>query len=851
MTNPAKDSALDRARKVEKVFHEAADLGDEEQRAFVEAQLGNEPALAAEVLALLAADASPGGLLDGGPGKAAGAVLERDVRPPENLGAYRVEGVLGRGGMATVYRAVHEDVGRPVAVKVLADATLSEERAARFRREQRLHAVLEHPSIARLYDVDVLPDGTPYFVLEMVEGLPLDRWCAIHRPGLEERLDLFREVCEAVSAAHRRAVIHRDLKPSNVLVGEDPETGRPAVKLLDFGIAKSLDEIQEGPEVTRLGPGPMTPAYAAPEQHRGDPLGVYTDVYALGVVLYELLCGERPYDLAGLAPAEAEARVSRGGAEPPSLRTRRNEGWGLPPEVVGKHDWADLDLICGTALDPEPQGRYGSVEALIRDLDHFRHREPLEARPASPWHRLRKFVARHRAAALLTVVAVLVLVAFSVVVAVQAARIAAERDRAGREARASERVATFLSDLLSAATPMRSLGEELTVLSLLDEARAEISDQLHEESSVRARLLHVMGTAYFRLGRYEPALHLLEEAVELRNRDLGPNHPDTLVSRSVLATVVTERGEPAKAVPELQEVFALQERKLGPEASETLATASRLGAALIRVGRPAEAIPVLEGALAGRRQELAEGDLDLIAIFGNLASALRSAGRYSESDGVRLEALAIAREHLPPKHPHLLSILVNHGLSLMLQERFVEAAPFFQEAYEGSLEVLGEQHDNTLRSLVGLALVDQGVGRLEEAAEHFEAILAIQRQTLGERHTETISTRYNLASVYADQGLYEKAEPIYRRTLSDLRETQPPTHPFIGLALSALGALHRETGKLVLAEEEFLEADSVLSALGPEHPYLLANLREHLELLRRQGRDEEAARLEERLPGES
>lgn len=310
--------------------------------------------------------------------------------------------------MGVVYLAEREDLGNRVAIKILRDASLSPARRERFASEQRTLAQLNHPFIARLYDADTLADGTPWFVMEYVEGDPLTEYCAKHESSAQERLQLFRAVCEAVQYAHGHAVIHRDLKPSNILVKRDR-----TVRLLDFGIAKQLEGLDAAADQTRTALRLMTPAYAAPELIRGDRVGVHTDVYSLGVILYELLAGRLPFDLSNRTPGEAAALIAEHEPEKPSAAAKRVEGLpGARARVpsASKTAWADLDVLCLAAMHKDPKRRYPSVDALIRDVDHFLKGEPLEARPDTLGYTLGKFVRRNwqavSAAALLFAVAV-------------------------------------------------------------------------------------------------------------------------------------------------------------------------------------------------------------------------------------------------------------------------------------------------------------------------------------------------------------------------------------------------------------------------------------------------------------
>src|ERR1017187_7540366 len=349
---------MDSARwhRIQKLFHEAADLPERQRQTFLKDACGGDDGLMADVLAMLEEDSRGGSLLDGDVAQLAHRIVGNGASPSfttKDFGPYHIGNVLGEGGMGVVYLAQRDDLGSLVAIKILRDAWLSPARRERFLSEQRTLAQLNHPSIARLYDADTLADATPWFVMEYVDGLPLTEYCWQRQSSIRERLQSFRSVCEAVQHAHQHAIIHRDLKPSNILVKPDG-----TVRLLDFGIAKQLDVLDKPADQTLTGLRLMTPAYAAPEQVRGGPVGVYTDVYSLGVILYELLAGRLPFDLSNRTPGEAEAIIIAGDPEKPSASGARTCS-------ASAAAWSDLDVLCLSAMHRDPERRYRSVEALI------------------------------------------------------------------------------------------------------------------------------------------------------------------------------------------------------------------------------------------------------------------------------------------------------------------------------------------------------------------------------------------------------------------------------------------------------------------------------------------------------
>src|ERR1700688_250285 len=395
---------MDTARwhQIQNLFHDAAGLPQGEQRGFLQAACGGDEDLIVEVLAMLDQDARGHSLLDRNIADIAEETLANAIPAClilKEFGPYQILKLLGEGGMGVVYLAERRDLGTQVAVKVLRDAWLSPARRERFASEQRTLAQLNHPLIARLYDADTLDDGTPWFVMEYVNGIPLTLYCRKHECSVEQRLQLCRWVCEAVQRAHGHSVIHRDLKPSTILVKNDG-----SVRLLDFGIAKQLESLDLQVDQTMTGLRMMTPAYASPEQIRGDRVGISTDVYSLGVILYELLTGQLPFDLSGLTPAEAASIIAEHEPGKPSAAVKRTIDSEASSHTLSlslslslsKTAWADV--LCLNAMHKDPRRRYQSVEALIRDVDHYLNAEPLDARRDAWQYRIGKFVGRIRRA---------------------------------------------------------------------------------------------------------------------------------------------------------------------------------------------------------------------------------------------------------------------------------------------------------------------------------------------------------------------------------------------------------------------------------------------------------------------
>jgi eukaryotic-like serine/threonine-protein kinase len=498
---------MDDARwlRIQAVFHDAVEHPAAEREAFLAAACAGDTNLLREVRALIDEDTHATSWLERGLPAAARALLIDE--PPDRLidrriGPYHLRSVLGEGGMGVVYLAERSDLGREVAIKIMRGA-LSPARAQRFAIEQRTLAQLNHPAIARLYDADVLPDGTSWFAMELVHGVSLTKHCQAHVPTLAGRLTLFRAVCEAVQHAHQHLIVHRDLKPSNILV-----TPAGELKLLDFGIAKQLDPADAAPvdhTVTAL--RMMTPAYAAPEQFRGGSIGLHTDVYALGVILYELLANRRPFDLAEKTPSEAETIILEREPQRPSASPDRI--------AASRSAWLDLDVLCLTAMRKDPARRYATVDALIRDLDHFLHREPLDARPDSWRYRGGKFVRRHWRVLAGAAAATLLFLGLTTIYTL---RVTAARRSAEAEALRTARIQRFMLSLFDGGDAAASPAEDLRVLTLIDrgvqEARA-----LDAEPLVQAELYRTLGGLYRQMGRFDSAGTLLQSSLD-RHRAL-------------------------------------------------------------------------------------------------------------------------------------------------------------------------------------------------------------------------------------------------------------------------------------------------------------------------------------------
>ncbi len=760
----------ERWKVLEPVIDAALELDPQERTDYLDRACVANAGLRAEVEALLASCEGAARLLETPASLVFSALLSDSAPPDARVGPYRILSEAGHGGMGTVYVAERDDeqYRKRVALKLVrAGLARDPQLVGRFREERQILATLDHPGIARLLDGGVTPEGLPWLAMEHIDGIPIDRYCDEQRLAIDERLYLLLRVCEAVQYAHRNLIVHRDLKPSNILVTRDGQ-----VKLLDFGIAKLLPLAEElGTEAglrTMTGLRLLTPDYASPEQVRGDAVSTATDVYSLGVLVYELLSGERPLRVAGLTPFEAERRVLEAEPEPPSITAARGgaktaAARRTTAERLARHLRGDLDTIVLTALHKEPERRYPSADGMAADIQRHLESRPIAARPDSRRYRTAKFVRRHPVGVMGGAAIVLLLAGFSIVTTVQSERTARERDKA-------ERLATFLSGLLRSPDPWYGQGEAVTVREILDDAVSRLDRDATLEPEVRAQLRYVIGEAYWGLGALEPARRVLESSIADQLRTVGPE-VDVGGTRAVLAMVLYDMDE-----------FA---------AAESMA----------------------RQAVVTRRRSVGNGHVELTSPLFVLGDILRRIGRDEEAEPYLHEAVEIQRAQRPIV-PHRLALAVN-ALAHVHMERgeYAEAESLYLEVLELRRGALGESHPD-----VGLAYVNLARARHElgdtTAATLMRRGMAIKEPAFGEDHPERALDMTHLADILADRGELAPAESLYSRALAIQRRALEPGHTTNGPVLMGLGRVRLARGDPFGAESLLRQAETVF-ATGP------------------------------------
>jgi serine/threonine-protein kinase len=819
----------ERWERVQALFHEAAEHSAADRRAFLESACDGDVSLLKDVMALVEEDASGASFLDADVGEIAHAMLADTAEPLipfKQIGPYRIQQVLGEGGMGVVYLARRDDLGSQVAIKVLRDAWMSPARRERFTVERRTLAQLNHPSIARLYDADALADGTPWFAMEYVAGAPLNEYWAVHACTITERLRLFRAVCEAVEYAHQHAIIHRDLKPSNILVKEDG-----SVRLLDFGIAKQLDPEGTAQHATRTGLRLMTPAYAAPEQIRGDAASVQTDVYGLGVILYELLTGRVPFDPVGRSSGELERMIlEREAAKPSAI--------GGTAKELGRAEWADLDVLCLTAMHKDAARRYRSVEAFIRDLDHYRKGEPLEARADTLRYRSAKFIRRNwrtvATAAVVSATAMALVIFFAI-------RLATARNTAVAQAARAQRIQRFMLNLFNGGDKEAGPADNLRVLSLLDRGVQE-ARLLDREPVVQADLYQTLGGIYQKLGKFDQADGLLRAALEQRKIAEGAGTADAVESQVELGLLRSDQVKLDEAERLVRDGLA-KAKALRPPDNDTVAKAMRaLGEVLQARGAFPEAIGILEQAeklesagpptpelaatlrdlainnadaghyeaakalheraLAMHRQLFGEGHPSVAVDLVSLAELQQELGYYGEADRLARKALAINRTYYGNDHRQTANNLTVLGRALVFENRYDEGVDALRQALAICERAYGKTHPAVAEIVNELGSAAYMRDHLDEAEVQFERMIAIYEAVYhGRNHYQIAVGVSNLGSVYMDRKQWPRAEQYFREALQLYIATQGPEHVNTGIA-------HLKLGRTLLRQARYREAET-------------------------------------------
>jgi serine/threonine protein kinase/tetratricopeptide (TPR) repeat protein len=786
------------------------------------------------LLALLEAEAKLGTFLESPARPTVSARV--DEGPGTIIGPYKLLEQIGEGGMGVVFMAEQtRTVRRKVAIKVIKPGMDTRQVIARFEAERQALALMEHPNIARVLDAGTTDSGRPYFVMELVRGVPITDFCDQNRLDARARLRLFVTVCLAIQHAHQKGIIHRDIKPTNVMV--TLHDGQPVAKVIDFGIAKATEQrLTERTLFTAYGEMIGTPAYMSPEQAEMASVDVDTrsDIYSLGVLLYELMTGTTPIDDARLrtagfseiqrlirevTPPRPSSRLSTLGDSATVLAGNR----GTDPKRLAKLLARDLDWIMMKALEKDRDRRYATAGDFAADIGRFLRHEAVVARPPSAMYRLSTFVRQHRGAVIAATVALATLLAGTAIATWQAV-VAYQAKRSAESAAAAERTAKVVAlakegearavlefvqnRVFAAGRPLgqaSGLGKDVTLNSTLVAALPYVEKSFASQPLIEARLRQTLGKSFLLLGEAQSAVVQVQRAHAIYSRLLGPSDAATLESADGLASSYRELGQLDKALALGEQTLESRRAIFGPDGLPTIESMSTLATIYRDLGRHAEDLDLSEKVLARRRARLGPNDLDTVTSMAHLANSYTAVGRLKEALQLDEEALAIARTILGPDHPDTIFLRNNLAVDYADAERHGDALKLHQETLAISKEKLGADHPMTLVSMMNLAKALSDLKRHEEALALFKEVFALEKVKPGPEHPNTVHTMYMIGNQFGFLNRYDEAlkwhqEALTLRQAKLGRDNRQTLYSMWGVAVN-LFRLKRGSEALSIADE--------------------------------------------------
>jgi len=813
-----------RWEQLQRIFESAIELPPLQRNEFLQEVCAGDREMYEEIKAMLDADSTRNSLLDRPIQESFSSMIGTD-HINKKIGPYKILKEVGSGGMGAVYLAKRIDgqFEQQVALKLIKPGIHSGDIVSRFEHERQILAQLQHPNIARLLDGGLSDDRMPYFSMEYVSGLPIDRYCDDHKLTIEERITLFITVCQAVQFAHNNLIIHRDLKPGNIFVTDDG-----IVKLLDFGIAKVFDEDQNLPGLTHTGNYAMTPEYSAPEQIKHQRVTTATDVYALGLILYELLTGKRPYTFSSSSLLDIERIITTTVPERPSAVLKKLQNSisldskntlnkishqrQLSSDRLRRKLSGDLDNICMLALNKEPERRYGSADLLGRDLIRYQKGLPVRARKESLSYRAQKFVRRHRWGVLTTTFVSLTLFA---IITYYTLLLADQRDRAISEAEKSKAVSTFLENLFKNADPSESKGSTITAKEILERGAKRIDSELQEQPEIQATMFDVIGSVYYSLGQFEEAQPLFERSLYIRDSLFDKDHPDIAFSLNNLGYLFCEMGEYIIADSVLNRALEINRIHLSTDDPEFAKVYGGLAWNWNLRGDYNKADSLYRKAI---KIQLANDNPDVGVNYNNLALLMHEMNRYDEAELYFKKSLEILQEAYGDVHPEVATTLYNYGQLQRDMDHIEEAIEIHKKVLKLDRKLYGEKHPNIAYSLNGLASMMDKTGKTDEAEKLYKEALDLRRKLLGNDHPDVGYSLNNLGRIILRREAYDEAKTLFFEALEIHRTANGEEHPAVARTLKNIGTAYYYQKKYRLSQKHLEEAiDICLNVLGEKH----------------------------------
>ena len=827
----------ERFRRIDEIFNHARSLDADDRTAYLSAACGGDVELRAEVEALLGHDDQPDAIFRT-PALKAGlqfSSLGGGKRPspdaeaaalPESIGGYRIERVIGEGGFGIVYLALQENPRRTVALKVIRTSIATPQMLRRFEYEAQILGRLTHPGIAQIYEAGTDGDGRAvraFFAMEYIRGTRLDQYIRDHGDDIHARLELIARVCDAVQYAHQKGVIHRDLKPANILVDEH---GHP--KILDFGVSRATDaDIYTTTLHTSAGQLIGTLPYMSPEQVSGDPTEVDTrsDVYAIGVILYQLLTGKLPHDLSSRSIPEA-ARVIRD--EQPTRLSSYSRAYR-----------GDVDTIVLKAMEKDKVHRYQSAADLASDIRRYLRGEPIEAKRSSGWYVLQKTLRRYKFATAMFGAFIVVLIGASVALSVlyqraesNAALAQHERDTARQEARRATVIKNFILRMMQLADARSDRGRERTVRDVLDSVAENVGSAFKDDARIEAELRETVCQTYNSYGLYEEAEPHLLRALEIRRemKDALPvEYADTLHHYAVH---ISRKGLLEESVPHFREALEIHKTHLGPHHVKYGWDLQDLGLILMRLGQIEgvedmlmQAVDIYRAAppsndIAGRE------DSELVHCITSLGMMFHSLGKYEQAEHYTREAMALCKEIVGEDHPIMATQLNNLAAILKAQGKTDDTIPLYERSLALAKKTMGEHHPDICFALTNLGLAHIDAGRPADGERYYREALALAETSLPQGHPMFASVLTGLGRSLVEQQRGADAEPHLREALTIRKATSRPGDYLIGYTGSVLGACLVDLGHHDEAEPLLLESyEIIVESKSPAVPAARATAR--------------------------